>query len=241
MDLTTRPPVGPLRLAFVGTYPPRRCGIGTFTRDLAEAVSVARIGSSVRILATTDAAGPYDYADSVRFEIRQGDKQDYVRAADHLNYSDTQLVCVQHEFGIYGGDDGSHILAFLARLERSVVTTLHTVLRTPSNSQRAIVRAMADRCDRLVVMNTIAADLLAESHGVPRSRVQVIPHGIPDLQRGDQEQLKARFGVAGRRMMLTFGLLSRNKGIETALQALPASWSGFPISSTSWSALLIRA
>ena len=132
-----------------------------------------------------------------------------------------ELVCLQHEFGIYGGDDGAHVLAFLARLKRPVVATLHTVLRKPSKSQRSIVRAMGERCDRLVVMNDLAAEVLADSHGIPRSKVEVIPHGIPDLQRGDQERLKARFGVAGRRMMLTFGLLSRNKGIEHVIDALP--------------------
>lgn len=223
-----RPPVGPLRLAFLGTYPPRRCGVGTFTRDLAEAVAASRIGSSIRIVATTDGAGPYDYTESVRFEIRQGEKQDYVRAADHLNYSDTQLVFVQHEFGIYGGDDGAHVLAFLGRLKKPVVATLHTVLRTPSSSQRSIVRAMAERCDRLVVMSDAAAGLLEEVHGVRRDLIQVVPHGIPDLQREDQERLKVRFGVAGRRMMLTFGLLSRNKGIETVLRALPRLVERFP-------------
>ncbi|HSH74729.1 MAG TPA: glycosyltransferase, partial [Longimicrobiales bacterium] len=160
--------------------------------------------------------------------IRQGDKQDYVRAADHLNYSDTQLVCVQHEFGIYGGDDGAHVLAFLARLKRPVVATLHTVLRKPSTSQRSIVRAMGERCDRLVVMNDLAAEVLADSHDVPQSKIAVIPHGIPDLERGDQQQLKAKFGVAGRRMALTFGLLSRNKGIETVLRALPSLVARFP-------------
>jgi glycosyltransferase involved in cell wall biosynthesis len=228
IDLPNRPPIGPLRLAFLGTYPPRRCGIGTFTRDLAEAVAFARLGSAIRVLATTDAAGPYNYPAAVRFEIRQGDKQDYVRAADHLNYSDTQLVCVQHEFGIYGGEDGAHLLAFLARLKRPAVATLHTVLQRPSESQRSIVRAMGERCDRLVVMNDLAAEVLGDTHGVPRSKIEVIPHGIPDLQRGDQEQLKARFGVAGRRMMLTFGLLSRNKGIETVLRALPSLVARFP-------------
>lgn len=228
VDIPKRPPVGPLRIAFLGTYPPRRCGIGTFTRDLAEAVAATRIGSSIRILATTDGAEPYDYPESVRFEIRQGEKQDYVRAADHLNYSDTQLVCVQHEFGIYGGDDGAHILAFLGRLKKPVVATLHTVLRTPSDSQRSIVRAMAQRCDRMVVMSDPAAKLLESSHGIRPDLIHVVPHGIPDLQRIDRGGLKARFGVAGRRMLLTFGLLSRNKGIETVLRALPRLVGRFP-------------
>ena len=228
VEIPKRPPVGPLRIAFLGTYPPRRCGIGTFTRDLAEAVAATRIGSSIRILATTDGAQSYDYPKSVRFEIRQGEKQDYVRAADHLNYSDTQLVCVQHEFGIYGGDDGAHILAFLARLKKPVVATLHTVLRTPTDSQRSIVHAMAQRCDRMVVMSDPAAKLLESSHGIRPDLIHVIPHGIPDLQRVDPEGLKARFGVAGRRMLLTFGLLSRNKGIETVIRALPRLVGRFP-------------
>lgn len=221
-------PATPLRLAYLGTYPPRLCGIGTFTRDLAAAVAGRRSGSSFQILATTDATGPYDYPDAVRFQLRQGEKQDYVRAADHINFSDTQLVAVQHEFGIYGGDDGSHLLAFLSRLDRPVVATLHTVLREPSASQRSVVRAMADRCDRLVVMNRLAADVLEDAHGVPRSTIEVIPHGIPDLPRGDQDQFKARFGVRGRRMLLTFGLLSSNKGIETAIRALPRLIERFP-------------
>jgi glycosyltransferase involved in cell wall biosynthesis len=228
MERSNRPPAGPQRLAFLSTYPPRRCGIGTFTRDLTEATAAARIGSSIRVLAVSDSAGPYEYESPVRFEIRQGVKQDYVRAADHLNYSDVQLVCIQHEFGIFGGDDGAHVLAFLARLKKPVVTTLHTVLRTPSDSQRSIVRAIAERCDRLVVMSHLASDLLQDSHGVPRSKVEMIPHGIPDLPRGRQDQLKARFGVPGRRMMLTFGLLSRNKGIETVLRSLPRLVERFP-------------
>ncbi|WP_405283026.1 glycosyltransferase family 4 protein [Gaopeijia maritima] len=218
----------PLRLAYLGTYPPRRCGIGTFTRDLAEAVAGRRDGSSYQILATTDAAGPYEYPDAVRFQLRQGEKQDYIRAADHVNFSDTRLVSVQHEFGIYGGDDGSHVLAFLSRLDKPVVATLHTVLREPSASQRSLVRAMAERCDGIVVMNALAADVLEESHGVSRSAIEVIPHGIPDLPRGDQDHFKERFGVRGRRMLLTFGLLSPNKGIETAIRALPRLVERFP-------------
>ncbi len=229
MAQTNRPPaLDQLQLAFLGTYPPRRCGIATFTRELCEAVTGARSGVSARVLATTDAGGPYDYVEPVRFEIRQGVRQDYSRAADQINYSDVQLVCIQHEFGIYGGDDGTHFLAFLSQLRKPAVTTLHTVQRAPSDSQRSIVREMAEYCDRLVVMSRVASDLLVESHGLSRSQVQVIPHGIPDMLRGDQEQFKTRFGVAGRRMMLTFGLLSPNKGIETVLRALPQLIESFP-------------
>lgn len=219
---------GPQRLAFLGTYPPRKCGIATFTRDLAQATAGAREGSSCRILAVNDGTEPAGRASSILAEVRKNEAADYIRAADLINESDTQLVCVQHEFGIFGGDDGAHVLAFLRRLRRPVIATLHTVLRTPSASQRSIVQAMGYRCDRLVVMNDLAADILVASHAVCRSRVEVIPHGIPDLPRGDQEQFKRRFGVGGRRMMLTFGLLSRNKGIETVIRALPELVRRFP-------------
>jgi glycosyltransferase involved in cell wall biosynthesis len=216
------------RLAFLGTYPPRRCGIATFTHDLSQAVANTQDGVPVRIFAIIDASVTGDYQPPVEVEIRAGARQDYVLAADRINYSDVQLVCVQHEFGIYGGDDGSHLLAFLARLRKPAIATLHTVLRAPSNSQRSIVLKMAEHCDRLVVMSHLSSDLLVESHGIARSQIQVIPHGIPDMLRGEQEDFKSRFGVAGRRMMLSFGLLSPNKGIETVLRALPQLTERFP-------------
>ena len=218
----------PLRLAFLGTYPPRKCGIATFTRDLSEAAAGVRDDASIRVLAVTDSSGPYDYQEVVRFEVRQGVKQDYIRAAEQINYSDVQFVYVQHEFGIYGGNDGAHLLAFLAELRKPVAATLHTVLNEPSASQRSIVRRMAERCDRLIVMSHLAADRLVKSHGIPGADIQVIPHGIPDLPRGDQVKSKTRFGVAGRRMLLTFGLLSPNKGIETVLRAMPRLTERFP-------------
>jgi glycosyltransferase involved in cell wall biosynthesis len=229
MHNTHRPPAhDPLRLAFLGTHPPRNCGIATFTRDLSEAVAGVHDEVSIRVLAVTDSSGPYDYQDVARFEVRQSISQDYVRAAEQINHSDVHLVFVQHEFGIYGGDDGAHLLAFLAELHKPVVATLHTVLRKPSDSQRFIVRRMAERCDRLIVMSHLAADQLEESQGIPRSDIRVIPHGIPDLPRGDQEKAKARLGIAGRGTLLTFGLLSPNKGIETVLHALPRLIGRFP-------------
>jgi glycosyltransferase involved in cell wall biosynthesis len=216
------------RLAFLGTYPPRQCGIATFTRDLCDAVTNSQEAVPPRVFAMTDAAGPREYREQVEFEIRAGVRQDYVRAADRINYSDVQLVCIQHEFGIYGGNDGSHLLAFLARLRKPALATLHTVLGTPTESQRAIILEMAEHCARFVVMSHLAADLLMDSHGIARSQIQIIPHGIPDLPQGEQEGFKARFGVGGRRMMLTFGLLSPNKGIETALRGLPPLIERFP-------------
>jgi len=181
------------------------------------------------VLAVTEPAGQYQYPSEVKYEIRQNVKADYARAAEFVNYSNVRLVCIQHEYGIFGGDDGGYILDFIQALRVPVVVTLHTVLKSPSENQAAIVRQFAERCAQLVVMSQIAKDLLAVSYGVRGPKVRIIPHGIPVMDsRSDQEALKAEFGVAGRRLLLTFGLISRNKGIETAIRALPAVVRRFP-------------
>jgi glycosyltransferase involved in cell wall biosynthesis len=220
--------VADLRIAFVGTYPPRRCGIATFTQDLARAVGGGGGQAAPVILALTDSGGQYEYPPEVKYEIRQGVKGDYARAAEFLNYSDVRLCSIQHEHGIFGGDDGAYVLDFIAALRIPAVATLHTVLKTPSDSQRAIVRALAERCARLVVMSRVAADLLERSYGVAARKIAVIPHGIPVMEPRDQRLLKAKFGVAGRPMLLTFGLLGPNKGIETVIGALPTVVAQFP-------------
>jgi glycosyltransferase involved in cell wall biosynthesis len=215
-------------VAFVGTYGPRRCGIATFTADLARAVCGERRMAPV-VLAVTDPAGQYQYPADVKFEIRQNVKADYARAAEFINYSNVRLVCIQHEYGIFGGDDGGYLLDFVYALRVPAVVTLHTVLKRPSENQAAIVRTMWERCAQLVVMSQIAKELLATSYGVSGSKVRIIPHGIPVLDRRiDRQALKADFGVAARRLLLTFGLLSRNKGIETVIRALPAIVRQFP-------------
>lgn len=215
-----------VRIALLGTYPPRRCGIATFTHDLGEAMVGA--GSSLRVIAVTDAAASVELEEPVRYEIRRGARHDYARAAEQINYSDAQSICIQHEFGVYGGDDGAHLLAFLAQLRKPAIATLHTVLRTPSDARRSIVRGIAEHCDRVVVMSDGALDALVRHHGIPSSKIEVIPHGIPDIVRSEQEPSKERLGVGGRRMLLTFGLLSPNKGIETVLRALPRLIARFP-------------
>ncbi len=210
-----------LRIAFLGTYPPRRCGIATFTRDLAAGMSAASARVKPLVVAVTDEAGPYKYPEEVEYEIRQGVKGDYARAAELINYKDVRWVSLQHEYGIFGGDDGSYVLDFLSALRVPAAVTLHTVLDNPSESQRTIVQRMA-RAAVLVVMSVVAEDLLARRYDVRGPRVHVIPHGIPDMAPRDQETLKAGFGIAGQRMVLTFGLLGPNKGIETVIRALPA-------------------
>lgn len=216
-----------LHVAFVGTYPPRRCGIATFTRDLAAGMSAANPRVTPLAIAVTDEGGRYEYPTEVGYEIRQGTKGDYARAAELINYKDVRWLSLQHEYGIFGGDDGAYILDLLSALKMPAVVTLHTVLDRPSESQRKIVQKMA-KSARLVVMSRVAADLLARRYDIASECVHVIPHGIPDMPPRDQDVLKAGFGIAGHRMLLTFGLLGPNKGIETVIRALPAAIAACP-------------
>jgi glycosyltransferase involved in cell wall biosynthesis len=216
-------------VAFVGTYGPRRCGIATFTADLALSVAGHDGRALPMVLAVTEPSGKYQYPDEVKFEIRQNVKADYVRAAEFVNFSHLRLVCIQHEYGIFGGDDGEYILDFVRALRVPTVVTLHTVLKHPSQNQAAIVRKLFELCTAIVVMSGVAKDLLEGSYGVRGSKVRIIPHGIPVMDdQSDQRALKAKFGVADRRLLLTFGLLSANKGIETVIRALPDVVRRFP-------------
>ncbi len=217
-----------LPVALVGTYPPQRCGIGTFTRDLGDAVISANEGVHATVLAITDADSTYEYPERVRFEIRQGVRSDYLRAADFVNYSDTRMVLLQHEYGIFGGKDGAYILDFLTELRKPGIATLHTVLDRPSASQRLVVQKISERCECLVVMSHLAVDLLEKSYGISRESTHVIPHGIPDMRADERDKNKAKFGVTGHRVLLTFGLLSPSKGIEIVLRALPKLVVEFP-------------
>jgi glycosyltransferase involved in cell wall biosynthesis len=225
---TRATPLSELGVAFVGTFPPRRCGIATFTSDLAQAMATADTRVRPMIIALTDTGGQYAYPEVVKYEIRQGSRGDYARAAELVNYSDVRLVSVQHEHGIFGGDDGAYILDFLSALRVPAIVTLHTVLRNPSEGQRSVVQRMHRLCGGLVVMSRVALDLLASSYGLSGSKIHVIAHGIPAMQPRDQDRLKAGFGVAGRRMLLTFGLLGPGKGIETVIRALPEAIAAFP-------------
>lgn len=217
-----------LSIAFLGTYPPHQCGIATFTRDLSDAVISAEKGVRATVMALTPTGPAHEYPDRVRIRIRHGVKDDYARAADFVNYSDIQIVSIQHEYGIMGGPDGAYILDFLAELRKPSIATLHTVLEKPTESQRGIVREMAELCDRLVVMSHLAVDLLERSYDIGPEMAQVIPHGIPDLRADGREVNKARFGVADRCVLLTFGLIHPAKGIEVVIRALPDLIKEFP-------------
>ncbi|MFO8072753.1 MAG: glycosyltransferase family 4 protein [Polyangia bacterium] len=210
-------------IAFIGNYPPRRCGIATFTHDLAEAVSdQAGADQPVIVAAMNDTPQGYDYPERVRFEIRQDYQLDYSRAADFLNFSRIDVVCLQHEFGIFGGKWGRNLLALLHDLRRPLVVTCHTVQRSPHPEQREMLCEIAAVADRLVVMGSIAVDFLEDVYGIDRGKVAVIPHGIHDVPFVDPSYYKDKFGVEGRKVLMTFGLLHRNKGVEYMIEALPA-------------------
>lgn len=209
------------RVAFLGDYVPRQCGIATFTRDLCEAVSVAAPEAECYAGAVNDRVEGYDYPSRVRFELLEKDIDSYRRAADFLNFNNADVLCVQHEFGIYGGAAGSHLLALLKEVRMPVVTTLHTLLQEPTAVQRKVMNEISQRSERLVVMAHKGAEILREVYAVPDAKIAVIPHGIQDVELVDSSHAKAQFGVEGRKVLLTFGLIGPGKGIEHAIQSLP--------------------
>jgi len=209
------------KIAFVGDHLPRKCGIATFTTDLLAAVAAAHPQSQCLAVSVNDIAGGYEYPEVVRFEIEEQDLSSYLRAADFLNISNVDIVCLQHEFGIFGGPAGGHVLAFLRELRMPVVTTLHTVLREPRADQRRVMQELISLSTRVVVMTKLGRRMLRETYDAPPEKIDLIAHGIPDVGFVDPTYFKDQFGVEGRVVLLTFGLLSPNKGIENVLNALP--------------------
>src|SRR5271170_3526501 len=209
------------RVAFVGNYLPRRCGIATFTQDLHRAVSTARPDLETCVVAMTDADSTYDYPPAVRFEIHDEAIGDYIQAAEFLNGAGFDVVCLQHEYGIFAGEAGVNILELLSRLEMPVVTTLHTVLAKPTAIQYGVMRRIIDISAKIIVMSETAHEFLRSVHGVPTRKIEVIPHGIPDFPFLEPHHAKAKFDFTGKMIILTFGLLSPNKGVENMLDAMP--------------------
>ncbi|HEX5218877.1 MAG TPA: glycosyltransferase family 4 protein [Verrucomicrobiae bacterium] len=216
------------KVAFLGDYLPRKCGIATFTTDLRCAMAAEFKEVQCLVVPVNDVAAGYDYPPEVRFEIAEQDLSSYLRAADFLNIADVDVVCVQHEFGIFGGPAGSHVLALLRELRMPIVTTLHTILREPNPEQRRVMRDLIRLSTRLVVMTERGRDFLEKIFQAPPAKIDLIPHGIPDMPFADPNFFKDEFAVAGKQVLLTFGLLSPNKGIEYALRALPEIIREFP-------------
>ncbi len=216
------------RIAFVGNYLPRQCGIATFTTDLCEAVSTEFADAAVIAIPVNDIPAGYAYPPRVRFELTEKELDSYCRAADFLNLNSVDLVCLQFEYGIFGGRAGGHILSLLRELRMPVVTTLHTILRDPNPDQRRVLVEVAALSSRLVVMSDRAAEFLQEVYQVKPEKIDIIPHGIPDVPFVDPSFHKDRFGVEGKQVLLSFGLLSANKGIENVIAALPAIVARYP-------------
>ncbi len=211
-----------IRIAFASTYPPRRCGIATFTSDLSRAVD------SREIVALTPPDHAEPYPSEVHHRIRRDEWTDYPRVARALDRCRIDAVSIQHEYGIWGGDDGEHVIDFVKALRAPAIATLHTVLRDPTPHQRRVLVELVDATMGTVVMSRAAASLLTEAYGIEPSRVDVIPHGVPELPFVEPDTLKAGLGLDGRQIILSFGLLGPGKGYELAIAAMPAVVAAHP-------------
>jgi glycosyltransferase involved in cell wall biosynthesis len=210
------------RIALIGNSPPRLCGIATYTRDVSAALRASFPETSIDLYAMDDPGADHSYGPEVVGTIAQEDLGDYIQAARRINESRADVVLVQHEYGIFGGPAGLLLLRLLDRIEAPVVVVLHTVLESPNADQRTVIDALARRASRLVVMAERGREMLMRIHGVSAEKIAVVPHGAPDLPRQSDPALRHHFGFDGHKVLLTFGLLSPNKGIETMIRAMPA-------------------
>jgi len=210
------------KVVFISSFPPRKCGIATFTSDLIKNSLTAAKGEFEPLVVAMRSDNELKYAEPVKFEIRQDVKSDYICAADYINFSHIDLVCAQHEFGLFGGEAGDYLSLLLNRLKAPIITTLHTILDDPNEAYR---KSLVDVCNasyKIITMNERGVSMLRDIYGISENKIELIPHGIPDLPFVDTSYYKHKFGMEGRRTILTFGLLSRNKGIEVMLNAMPA-------------------
>ncbi|MBC2604226.1 glycosyltransferase family 4 protein [Puniceicoccus vermicola] len=212
----------PKGIAFLGNFVPRLCGISTFTRDLYESIHAEAPGADCYVAAVTDTPEGYDYPEAVRLQFQEKDLRSYRRIADVLNFKNADVLCVQHEFGIYGGPAGSYLIMLLKEVRMPIVTTLHTILENPTKEQSSVMKSLTSLSDRLVVMSRKGREILHSVYGVEESKIDVIPHGIPDVDFKPVDFYKDRLGISDRKVLLTFGLIGPGKGIEHVIEALPA-------------------
>lgn len=217
-----------MKVAYISTYPPRECGIATFNQNLMHAInanfperkSLLQGGYVVAVNDSKDLQ-EYEYPEEVKYVIRQDHQKDYIRAASYINTSDADVCIMEHEFGIYGGESGIYVLPLLNRLEKPLISILHTVLKDPSYIQKIITREIAEQSAKIIVMSKRAVEFLTEIYEIPAEKIQIIEHGVPDLEAPVENPLRNLSAFKNRRVMLTFGLISRNKGLETVVKALP--------------------
>jgi glycosyltransferase involved in cell wall biosynthesis len=220
-----------MKLAFIGTYPPRECGIGTFTMNLYKSMA-GNIGITMHpiegfIVAMNDHEQTYDYPEEVKLTIRQEHQRDYLSAVKFINLSGADLCILEHEFGIFGGQDGVYILPLLHRLEIPLIVTLHTIIKTPSYNQKAILVEICRMANRIIVMSHKAIEFLTTIYKVEREKIVFVDHGVPNIQLN---RIKSReeFNLENKKVLLTFGFIGRNKGIETVIKALPKVVEKYP-------------
>jgi len=213
-----------MKIVFIATYPPRECGIGTFTDNLFKSMLVndesKKKGHVGFVVALNDNDLDYEYPEEVRLTVRQDQVEDYIQAADYINQSDAEICILEHEFGIFGGQDGVYILSLLHRLKIPFIVTLHTILKTPTYNQRAILLQICRMAHNIVVMNKKAIEFLVDIYQIPRTKIELYEHGVPDI-RFDPEKVKKELKLDNKKILLTFGFIGRNKGIETVIKALP--------------------
>ncbi len=203
----------------LGTYPPKLCGIATFSKDLRD--NLTRVGVNMKIAAVSDTEYTYDYPEEVAYEIQQHIKRDYVKAAKQISQSpEIELVVIQHEYGIFGGADGEYVLDFAGNLTKPYLLVVHTILPYPSASQKAILNQLARKAAAVVCMTKRSAQLLEAVYAVSPKKICIIHHGVPVFQPKDREQLKQQYGYAGRQVITTFGLIGPGKGLEIGIRAL---------------------
>jgi len=223
-----------MKIAYISTHPPRKCGIATFNQNLVQAVwgNVNKNNSlnSYYIVAMqeNDDAEDYAYPEEVKVIIRQEEQEDYIKAAQYINNSDADICLLEHEFGIYGGQSGIYILPLLHRLNKPLVCVMHTVLQAPSYIQKIIVKEIARNCAKIVVMSKRAVEFLVSIYDVPRENIDLIEHGVPDFNLPANNPFSNISAFRDKKILLTFGLISKNKGLETVVRALPAIVKKYP-------------
>jgi glycosyltransferase involved in cell wall biosynthesis len=217
-----------MKIAYISTYPPRECGLATFNNNLMRAVSAnfpnrksLSEGGFVVALNDSEDMHEYEYPEEVKYIIRQNHQKDYIRAANYINTSTADVCIMEHEFGIYGGESGIYILPLINRLEKPLISILHTILREPSYVQRIIIREIAEQSSKIIVMSKRAVEFLTTIYEIPIEKIQIIEHGVPDVEAPEDNPVKNLSQFKNHRVLLTFGLISRNKGLETVIQALP--------------------
>jgi len=217
-----------MKIAYISTYPPRECGIATFNQNLMRAISAnfPERGSLLQggfVVALNDSENiqEYEYPEEVKYVIRQNHQKDYIRAANYINTSSADVCIMEHEFGIYGGESGIYILPLLNRLEKPLISILHTILKDPSYVQRIIIREIAEQSSKIIVMSQRAVEFLTTIYDIPVEKIQIIEHGVPDINVVEDNPVNNLTPFKNHRVLLTFGLISRNKGLETVVKALP--------------------